>query len=85
MIVRGDVQGVGFRWATERQARRLGVAGHVRNLPTGDVEVVAEGEAAAVDQLIAWANHGPPAARVTALDVNDEPPIGEADGFDIRQ
>jgi acylphosphatase len=84
MIVRGDVQGVGFRWATERQAVRFGVGGYVRNLPTGAVEIVAEGDAAAVDRLVAWATHGPPAARVEGVDVRDEDPTGEFDGFGIR-
>jgi acylphosphatase len=84
LIVHGAVQGVGFRWATERQAARLGLGGYVRNLPGGEVEIVAEGDAAAVERLIAWAGHGPPAARVEGVDVTDEPPTGEFDGFGIR-
>jgi acylphosphatase len=84
MIVRGVVQGVGFRMYTEREAARLGVRGYVRNLPGGDVEIVAEGPAEAVERLIAWARHGPPAARVERVDVMDEGPTDEFDGFGIR-
>jgi len=82
--VRGVVQGVGFRMFTAREARRLGVHGYVRNLPDGGVEIVAEGDADAVDQLAAWAHRGPPAARVDAVEVRPADPTGEFTGFDVR-
>jgi acylphosphatase len=84
LIVRGVVQGVGFRWSTEREAARLGVRGFVRNLPSDAVEIVAEGDAAAVERLIAWAKHGPPSAVVEDLEVRDEAPTGEFREFGIR-
>jgi acylphosphatase len=84
LIVRGVVQGVGFRWATEREAGRLGVRGYVRNLPSGAVEIVAEGRPEAVDRLIAWAKHGPPGARVEKVDMTDEDATGEFSDFGIR-
>lgn len=62
--VRGQVQGVGFRDAMSREAERLGLTGWVRNRTDGGVEAVAQGSAAALEALTAWARRGPPAARV---------------------
>ena len=84
LIVRGRVQGVGFRWATVEQGRRLGLAGWARNLPDGAVEVVAAGDAAAVERMVAWCRQGPPSARVSSVDRSDGPqdfPPGE---FSVR-
>lgn len=82
-LVVGRVQGVFFRDTCERMASRLGVSGWVRNLPDGSVQVVAEGERAAVDQLLSWCSEGPPRARVDRVDVVDEPATGER-GFRVR-
>ena len=84
MIVRGNVQGVGFRMYSEREAARLGLGGYVRNLSTGDVEIVAEGRTDAVDRLIAWSKYGPPAARVEDVDVTEQDATGEFSDFGIR-
>jgi acylphosphatase len=65
--VRGRVQGVGFRDALLREARRLGVTGWVRNRADGSVEAVVQGSAEAVDKIIVWARRGPPAAVVAAM------------------
>lgn len=62
--ISGRVQGVGFRWFIREEARRLGLAGWVRNLPTGDVELVAEGSPASLDVLARLIGKGPPGARV---------------------
>lgn len=69
--VSGRVQGVGFRWFVMREATRLDLAGYVRNLPDGSVEVVAEGTAAALASLESSLRHGPPAARVQNVDKLD--------------
>ncbi|GAB1597133.1 acylphosphatase [Lysobacter claricitrinus] len=66
-IVEGHVQGVAFRAYTRHEAERLGIVGHARNLPDGRVEVVAHGDAAAIDELAAWLAHGPSHARVDAV------------------
>ena len=66
-LVSGRVQGVFFRASTREQARQLGLRGHARNLPDGRVEVLAVGEADAVDALARWLRHGPPRARVDAV------------------
>ena len=83
-IVRGDVQGVGFRAATAQEARRAQVAGWVRNMRDGSVEVEAEGTVQAIDGLIKWLRRGPSLARVTAVEVDDSLPPAGLEGFSIR-
>lgn len=82
--VRGRVQGVGFRQATAAEAHRLNLAGWVRNLQDGRVEVWAEGEAAAVRALASWLENGPPHAQVTDLDLQEQP-CQNLQGFQIRR
>ena len=84
ILVRGRVQGVGFRMHAQHQGRLLGVRGFVRNLPDGGVEIVAQGESEAVDRLVAWARRGPPAARVDDVAVESRKATHPFDGFDIR-
>jgi acylphosphatase len=83
-IVHGDVQGVGFRAATAQQARLANIAGWVRNLRDGSVEVEAQGTAEAVDALIRWLRRGPSLARVTAVEIDDSLPPAGLEGFSIR-
>lgn len=66
-IVHGRVQGVGFRATTLDEARRLSLAGWVRNLRDGTVEVLAEGEEARLKLLSAYLHRGPPGARVAQV------------------
>lgn len=82
-VVSGRVQGVAFRAATLDEARRLGVTGWVRNLPNGDVEVLAAGDDEAVRALERWLWRGPRAARVKAVDACDAPAQTFVD-FEIR-
>jgi acylphosphatase len=67
ITVRGRVQGVGYRDALRLQAERLGVNGWVRNRADGSVEALLQGNATAVDALVAWARRGPAAAQVVEL------------------
>jgi DNA ligase D-like protein (predicted 3'-phosphoesterase) len=67
VVVRGRVQGVGFREATVRAARRLGALGWVRNEPDGSVLVHAEGTEGAVDGLVSFLREGPPGAGIDAV------------------
>jgi acylphosphatase len=70
-IVTGRVQGVAFRASTVHEAHRHGLTGWVRNLPDGSVELEAQGDDAHVAALLAWCQHGPSAARVRRVDVED--------------
>ena len=71
VLVHGTVQGVGFRYHCAYTAQELGVVGQVRNLPDGDVEVMAQGEADAVARLISWLKRGPRWASVRTVTVTD--------------
>lgn len=77
------MQGVFFRETTRRRAAAAGVAGWVRNLPSGSVEAVFEGEPEAVEALVAFVREGPRGARVDWIDVEAENPEGLI-GFEIR-
>jgi acylphosphatase len=80
-VVTGRVQGVGFRYTTVDQARRLGVCGWVRNRPDGSVEVEVEGERAGVEALVRFLHRGPPGARVEDVVLRWEPHRGELGPF----
>lgn len=82
-MVRGDVQGVGYRWWTARRAEQLGVRGWVANRDDGTVEVHAEGDPAAVDALLAGLREGPRWARVARVVVTDTDPAGWV-GFEVE-
>lgn len=71
-VVEGRVQGVGFRWFVRQEARRLGLAGWVRNVADGTVELLVSGEETAVRRLLQHVAVGPDAADVTQ--VRDEEP-----------
>jgi acylphosphatase len=73
--VRGLVQGVGFRWFVRERARRLGLAGFVRNMPDGSVEVLASGDPGQLDLLRKELRRGPTGANVEAVDDISSPPV----------
>ena len=78
-VVHGRVQGVWFRDSTACRAYALGVAGWVRNLSDGSVEVHAEGESTAVDRLVAFLQDGPPRARVDVVRIEHAASEGHDD------
>lgn len=82
-IVSGRVQGVSFRASTAAKARQLGLAGWVKNLADGRVELEAEGSPDQVAALVTWCHHGPPSARVDQVAVEELAPRGEAE-FEVR-
>jgi acylphosphatase len=77
-IVSGRVQGVFYRKSAQARARELGVAGHARNLADGRVEVLAVGEAQAVEQFVAWLWQGSSTSRVTGVEVLELDPPGQS-------
>jgi acylphosphatase len=85
LFVSGLVQGVFFRGATVDEARRLRVAGWVRNLSDGRVEVEAEGGRAALEALVAFCRRGPPAARVEGVEEDWRPFGGDLGPFAARR
>ena len=80
-LVSGKVQGVWFRASTRDEAVRLGLRGSATNLDDGRVEVVAAGNAAAIDALESWLRHGPPLARVDVLERHVTDETGSRDDF----
>lgn len=83
-IVLGVVQGVGYRYFALSEARSRGLTGWVRNRPDGSVEVLVEGGQGLVSDYIRQLNIGPPASRVTAVNVQRESFSGDLDSFAVR-
>jgi acylphosphatase len=82
--VRGQVQGVGFRWFIVRQASQLGLVGWVANAPDGSVVLEAEGDGSAVERLLELVRTGPPGAFVEAVSRSDLRPLGTEARFSVR-
>lgn len=82
--VRGRVQGVFFRAWTQEIAVELGLRGWVRNTPEGNVELVAEGPAKQLEELVRRCHRGPPAAQVTEVETVWEDSRSDMKGFQIR-
>jgi acylphosphatase len=83
MVVRGRVTGVFFRASAQREARRLGVTGWVKNKTENAIEIMAEGDEDAIKEIINWSQHGPSAARVDQCDVRWRSYTGEFADFRI--
>ena len=85
IVFSGRVQGVGFRFTAHRIALRYELTGFVRNLPDGTVEVVAEGEAGCLDEMITRLRQGPPPARISEVLVSWHDATGRYPGFSVLQ
>jgi acylphosphatase len=83
VLVTGRVQGVFFRASTRERALKLGLRGHAKNLADGRVEVLAEGDASAIDALERWLHIGPPMARVESVERGDAG-VADVAGFIVR-
>jgi acylphosphatase len=83
VFVSGRVQGVSFRWYTQRKAQELGLTGWVRNLWDGRVEAIFEGKEKRVKDAVAWCHVGPSSAWVEDVEVSYETPSGEFNSFRI--
>lgn len=84
-MVRGRVQGVGFRWFVLQAAEELGLSGWVRNRPDGAVEGEVQGTQAEVAVLLERVARGPRSAGVDSMETQERPPLREAQGFEIRR
>ena len=85
VLVKGRVQGVGFRYATADEARRRRLGGWVRNLDSGAVEAVFEGSDAEVKDMLQWCEAGPPGAYVRDLRISLDEPPEHLTTFEIRR
>jgi acylphosphatase len=83
-LVRGRVQGVGFRWFVEREAYILQIAGWVRNNPDGTVEVLAQGTREQLAGLHSRLREGPRTARVEGVEVSEAQPVAGLSSFQIQ-
>ena len=83
-IVSGKVQGVFFRDFVSKEAKRLALSGYAKNLESGEVEVVAQGERGPLEEIIELLNKGPFLAKVERVNVEWHEPAGERDGFQIE-
>ena len=81
LLIRGVVQGVGFRYSMAAQARLLGVTGWVRNRRDGSVEAIIAGDASQIGEMLAWSRIGPAGAAVDEVVV--ESATGNFSGFDL--
>jgi acylphosphatase len=84
LVVTGRVQGVGFRYSTVHEARRLGLLGWVRNCREGGVEILAEGSRERLEQLAIWSHDGPRGALVSNVCAEWGVPTGEFTSFSVR-
>ena len=84
LIIKGIVQGVNFRYYTQRQAQKYNLTGWVMNRPDGSIAAVFEGEEADVEAIVEWCRNGPPSARVTELIAQPEEYKGEFSSFSVR-
>jgi acylphosphatase len=82
-VIRGNVQGVGFRYFIQRRARQLGLQGWVRNNDDGSVELVAEGDKPQLEQLQMAAEEGPRMARVQRVETHWSSATGGLDDFEL--
>ena len=83
LMITGIVQGVNFRYYTQREAKKNNLTGWVRNLPDGSVAALFEGEEEDVEMMIQWCRHGPSSAQVTELIAQKEEFRGEFQSFSI--
>ncbi len=83
VVVRGLVQGVGFRASARARAVSLGLGGWVANRPDGAVEAVFEGDRDRVESMLDWCRRGPAGSRVDSVETEWEEPRG-GDGFQVR-
>ncbi|CAL4859106.1 acylphosphatase [Microbacterium sp. MM2322] len=85
LVIRGVVQGVGFRYSMQHIARGAGATGWVRNVTNGTVEAEVQGDAAAVETVLDWAAKGPRGGVVDGVSMTEMPTTPDESGFEIRR
>lgn len=83
LVIRGRVQGVFFRQSAKEHADRLRLTGWIRNLPSGDVEALIEGDSNQVRDFISWCHRGPEHAEVASVDESLAPATGTFSNFSV--
>lgn len=84
ILVRGRVQGVGFRYFTRATADKLAISGWVRNTPTGNVKIFAQGKQSIVEEFIELIKKGPPSALVTDFEIIPKQPDPDIGNFKVK-
>jgi acylphosphatase len=84
ILVSGWVQGVGFRYFARARAMVLGIKGYVRNLRSGQVEIVAEGQKSDLESFVHYLRRGPELSRVTDVKIREQPYSGRYHNFRVR-
>jgi len=84
ILVKGRVQGVGYRYSTQEMARTLGLTGFVRNMDDGSVYTEVQGNREAINVFLAWCKEGPARAAVDSVECTYAEPVGFSD-FQIRR
>ena len=83
LVIRGRVQGVFFRQSAKEHADRLRLTGWIRNLPSGDVEALIEGESNHVRDFVSWCQRGQEHAAVVSVDESSAPVTGAFSNFSV--
>lgn len=84
ILIEGKLQGANFRYHTQQEAQKLGLAGFVRNLSDGRIEIDAQGDEASVDKMLAWCQEGPQSAQLKSILFRYDEPSEHTTDFIVR-
>lgn len=84
ILIEGKLQGANFRYHTQQEAKKLGLAGFVRNLSDGRIEIDAQGDDASVDKLLAWCQEGPQNTQLKSILFRYDEPAEHGTDFVVR-
>jgi acylphosphatase len=84
ILIEGRMQGINFRYHTQQQAQKLGLAGFVRNLSDGRIEIDAQGDDASVEEMLTWCQEGPQSAQLKSILFRYDEPNEHVSDFIVR-
>lgn len=84
ILIEGKLQGANFRYHTQQEAQKLGLAGFVRNLSDGRIEIDAQGDDESVDKMLTWCQEGPQSAQLKSILFRYDEPNEHATDFIVR-